>query len=414
MKNAIWADALRCFSADGPIYVAGCCSEPTAFLNALEGDPDIAHKRTFTGVWIPGVNKRDPTNNGNRTAISIFASPTLNDAVSSGRVSLLPMHYSTTDNWLRNDANLSGGIFQVSPPRDGYVGLGMSCDFTPAVVASNAPLIGQINPAMPDVIDGPRVSIDRFQHLIEVESPLIEYELGPVDQVYDAIGRNVAQLVNDGDTLQLGLGKLQNAVLSSLAEHRSLKLHGGMLSQGILTCLQKGSFDRATTGVALGTRPFYSELAQEPRVRFQPVSFTHSSNVIANINHFVSINSILEVDLFGQGNGEFLGEKQITGHGGLLDFIRGASLSIEGRSILALPATAKDGSISRITPCLNARVPVTVPRADVDWVVTEYGSACLKHATLQQRAEKLINIAAPKFRDTLSRAWSDRDFTEFN
>jgi acyl-CoA hydrolase len=147
LKNATWADALGCFSADGPIYLAGCCSEPTAFLNALEGDPDIAHKRTFTGVWIPGVNKRDPTNNGSRTAISIFASPTLNDAVSLGRVSLLPMHYSTTDNWLRNDANLAGGIFQVSPPRDGYVGLGMSCDFTPAVVASNAPLIGQINPA---------------------------------------------------------------------------------------------------------------------------------------------------------------------------------------------------------------------------------------------------------------------------
>ena len=414
MKNAIWADALRCFSADGPIYVAGCCSEPTAFLNALENDPDIAQKRTFTGVWIPGVNKRDLTNNGGRTAKSIFASPTLNDALSSGRVSLLPMHYSTTFNWFRNDANLSGGIFQVSPPRDGHVGLGMSCDFTPAVVASNAPLIGQINPAMPDVIDGPRIPIDRFQYLFEAESPLIEYEIRPIDQVYDAIGKNVAELVNDGDTLQLGLGKLQNAVLSSLAEHRSLKLHGGMLSPGILTCLKNGSFDRATTGVALGTRPFYREIAYEPRVCFRPVSCTHNANVIANIHQFVSINSILEVDLFGQGNGEFLGEKQITGHGGLLDFIRGASLSTNGRSILALPATAKGGKISRITPCLNARVPVTVPRADVDWVVTEYGSARLKHATLRQRAENLIKIAAPKFRDSLARAWSRRDFTEFN
>ena len=414
MNNAIWADALSCLSGDGPIYIAGCCGEPTAFLDALEHDPNLAHKRIFTGVWIPGVNIRNSITNSDRTALSIFASTTMQNAINADRVSLLPMHYSTTFNWLNKDAGLSGGVFQVSPPRDGSVGLGVSCDFTPSVVNSNVPLIGQINPAMPDIINGPRIPIDRFQHLIEVESPLIEYKIGPIDKVYEAIGRNVAELVNDGDTLQLGLGKLQNAVLASLSEHRSLKLYGGMLSPGVLTCLKNGSFDHATTGVALGTRKFYSEIANETCVSFQPVSVTHSAKKLANIESFVSINSILEVDLFGQGNGEFLGEKQITGHGGLLDFIRGSSSSNNGRSILALPATARGGTISRIIPWLPAGAPVTVPRADVDCIVTEYGAAYLKHATVQQRAERLINIAAPEFRAALARAWHTSDLTEFN
>ncbi len=405
MKSALWADALSCFSTDGPIYLAGCCGEPTAFLDSLEDDPDLARGRRFTGVWIPGVNKRDPTGYGERTATTIFASPTLQNAIQAGRVNLLPMHYSTTFKWLSKIANLSGGIFQVPPPQGGSVGLGLSSDFTPGVVASNVPLIGQINPSMPDIIDGPRIPIQRFQQLIEIDSPLIEYESGTLDQVYAAIGQNIAELVNDGDTLQLGLGKLQNAVLDSLSKHHSLKLHGGMVSPNILACLKNGSFVHATTGVALGDRQFYNQISNEARVSFRPVSITHNLNVLANIECFVSINSILEVDLFGQGNGEFLGETQITGHGGLLDFIRGASLSEGGRSILALPATAGGGTISRITPCLPAGVPVTLPRADVDWIVTEYGAVCLRHATVQQRAERIISIAAPQFRAELACAW---------
>lgn len=405
MKSAVWADALSCFSTDGPIYLAGCCGEPTAFLDSLEDDPDLARGRRFTGVWIPGVNKRDPTSCGERTATTIFASPSLQNAIRAGRVNLLPMHYSTTFNWLSKNANLSGGIFQVPPPRGGSVGLGLSSDFTPGVVASNVPLIGQINPSMPDIIDGPRIPLERFQQLIETASPLIEYEPKALDQVYAAIGQNVAELVNDGDTLQLGLGKLQNAVLDSLSKHHSLKLHGGMVSPQILVCLKNGSFDHATTGVALGDRQFYNQISNEPRVSFRPVSITHNLNVLANLKCFVSINSVLEVDLFGQGNGEFLGETQITGHGGLLDFIRGAFLSTGGRSILALPATASGGTRSRITPCLPAGVPVTLPRADVDWIVTEYGAVCLRHASVQQRAERIISIAAPKFREELERAW---------
>ena len=116
MKSAVWADALSCFSTDGPIYLAGCCGEPTAFLDSLEDDPDLARGRRFTGVWIPGVNKRDPTSCGERTATTIFASPSLQNSIRAGRVNLLPMHYSTTFNWLSKNANLSGGIFQVPPP----------------------------------------------------------------------------------------------------------------------------------------------------------------------------------------------------------------------------------------------------------------------------------------------------------
>ena len=405
MKNLAWTNALKSFADDGPIYVAGCCGEPTAFLDALEEDPDLARGRTLTGVWIPGVNQRDPTRTGQRKALTSFVTPSLQVAIKEQRANVMPMHYSSTYKWLGNAAGLAGGIFQVSPPRDGTVSLGVSADFTPSVVASKVPLIGQINAAMPEIIDSPRIPLDRFGHLIEAETSLVEYEAGSINEIYAAIGRNVAELIDDADTVQFGLGKLQTAVLAALNNHRSLKLHGGMISPGILTHLTDGSFNHATIGVALGDREFYAQIANEKRISFKPVSFTHSATTLAAIKSFVSVNSILEVDLFGQGNGEFLGETQITGHGGLVDFIRGAALSEQGRSILALPATARQGTISRITPSLGSSVPITINRADIDWIVTEYGAACLKHATIQQRANRLIEIAAPKFRTELANAW---------
>ena len=159
--------------------------------------------------------------------------------------------------------------------------------------------------------------------------------------------------------------------------------------------------------MALGDRDFYEELRHESRIDYTPVGQTHDAGVLRAIPRFVSVNSILEVDLFGQGNGEFVGETQVTGHGGLVDFIRGAMASDGGRSILALPSTAGRGGASRIVPRLSARDPVTVSRADVDWVVTEHGAVHLRHATLDERAERLISIADPRFRDDLARAWDE-------
>ncbi|MDJ1018531.1 MAG: acetyl-CoA hydrolase/transferase C-terminal domain-containing protein [Paracoccaceae bacterium] len=401
-----WADALSCLGGDGPVYVAGCCGEPTSFLDALDEDPELARGRVFTGVWIPGVNNRDPTaGGGRRHALATFATPALSGAIADRRASLQPMHYSTTFDWLEQHAGLSGAVFQVSAPRDGHVSLGVAADFTPAAVAAKAPLIGQVNPAMPFAADGPTLPVERFDRLIEAETALPEFDAGELSDAYLAIGANVADLIREGDTVQFGLGKLQDAVAKALSGRRGLTLHGGMISPASLTRLEDGCFEAATIGVAIGDARFYDKFASERRVSFRPVSHTHSAAVLISIQRLVSVNSILEVDLFGQGNGEFVRGRQVTGHGGLLDFVRGAGASPGGRSILALPATYAGGSESRIVPDLDADAPVTVPRSDVDWVVTEHGAARLRHATIDERAERLVAIAAPAFRDALWNAW---------
>ena len=400
-----WPEALAAVPEDGPVYIAGVCGEPGGALDALATDPGLLPGRTLTGVWIPGVNARDPTAGGRR-ALTSFATPGLADAIAAGRAEILPMHYTATFRWLEGPAGLAAGIVKVPPPRaDGTVGLGVAADFTPAVLASGAAMIGEIDPVMPDVADGPRVPVDRFAAFVEGCGPLIAYDAGPLDDTYGAIGARVAALIRDGDTVQFGLGKLQTAVLEALHAHRGLRLHGGMAAPAFLAALETGTFTGGTVGVALGDAAFYAAIAADPRVAFRPVGHTHAAATLAAIPRFIAVNSILEVDLFGQANGEFIGDTQVTGHGGLVDFVRGARASQGGRAVLALPSTAAKGARSRIVPALPAGRPVTVARADADWIVTEHGAADLRHATVDQRAERLIAIAAPEHRAALSEGW---------
>jgi acyl-CoA hydrolase len=409
LGGSSWGIAADVFKGDGPIYVAGACGEPTAFLNALESDPELAKGRTFTGVWIPGVNRRDPTSaHADRTALSIFATPELLDSIDAKRTEIVPIHYSTAYSWLKGPASLAGGVVQVPPPEHGTIGLGVASDFTSAVMASGAPMVAEINPSMPNVMNGPRYPIDRFAALIQSNTPLLTYDAGRVGDIFHRIGGHIANLISDGDHIQLGLGKLQTAVLEALFAHRGLRLHGGMISGGFLDGLEKGTFSEATTGVALGDADFYQSVATDPRIRFRDVSFTHSAAILGALPSFVSVNSILEVDLFGQGNGEFIGQQQITGHGGLIDFIRGSKASKGGSSILALPSTTGGGKRSRIVLNFAPGTPVTIPRSDPDWIVTEHGAAQIRFATVDERAERLICIAAPQHREALERAWRDR------
>ncbi|MEN0000663.1 MAG: acetyl-CoA hydrolase/transferase C-terminal domain-containing protein [Pseudomonadota bacterium] len=403
-----WADAIGGFREHGPIFLAGACGEPTAFLDAMEEDPELGQGRVFTGVWIPGVNARDPTSaNSNRRALSTFATPALAGSVASGLTDILPLHYSETYRWLAGPARVAGAVIQVPPPKKGTIGLGVASDFTPAVMESGAPVVAQLNPAMPDTLNGPRYRIDRFSALIEAETQVLQYDVGSPNDTFRTIAGHVAELINDNDYVQFGLGKLQTSVLRALDGHRGLQLHGGMISVEFLACLETGVFASATTGVALGDDAFYRTVALDPRISFREVGFTHSATTLASLPSFVSVNSILEVDLLGQGNGEFMGREQITGHGGLVDFIRGSKASPGGRSILALPATASGGTRSRIVPRLTKDTPVTVARSDPDWIVTEFGAANMRFATVEERAQRLIAIAAPRHREELSRAWDE-------
>jgi acyl-CoA hydrolase len=390
------------------VYLAGCCGEPGAILDAVSAEPDLWRGVELLGAYIPGVNRRDLSAIGRETvARSIFATEGLWPGQSAGTVAIWPAHYTELYRHLAHPGAVDVAYFQVPPPReDGTVGFGVAADFSPAPVLAGARLVGQINPEMPDVVDGPRVPVERFSAFVDAAAPLIAYDSGRRDPVIGAIGARIAGLIREGDTIQLGLGKMQQAVLDALADHRDLGFHSGMISDPILPLIERGVFTKGiTTGVALGSSALYERVRALPQLRFRPVGETHAIGHLSRIERFISINSVIEVDLLGQANAEFLGGRQVSGLGGMVDFVRGARASSGGRSWLALPASAEGGRRSRIVPVLPAGVAAGVSRSDVDCIVTEHGVADLRAASVAERAERLIAIAAPEFRDQLADDW---------
>ncbi|MCX5577685.1 acetyl-CoA hydrolase/transferase family protein [Kaistia terrae] len=402
------ADAAALAAPRSRVYVAGCCGEPGAILDAVAADPELWRDVELLGAYIPGVNKRDLSALGQNTvARTIFATEGLRPGESAGTVAIWPAHYSELYRHLAVPGAIDIAFFQVPPPRDdGTVGFGIAADFSPAPAFAGARLVAQINRNMPDVADGPRLPVERFEAFVEADQPLIAYDCGKRDPVIDAIGARIAGLVREGDTIQLGLGKMQQSVLEALGGHHDLGFHSGMISDAILPLLDNRVFSRGvTTGVALGSLALYERVASLTQLRFRAVGETHAIGQLARIERFISINSVIEVDLFGQANAEILGGRQVSGLGGMVDFVRGARHSAGGRSILALPATAERGQRSRILAALPAGVPAGVSRTDVDCVVTEHGVAELRGASVDERAERLIAIAAPGFRDALAADW---------
>lgn len=392
------------------ILFAGCTGEPVALVDALAVEPDLWENICITGAFIPGVNDRDYSALGQNTTVeTIFTTSGLGPKA-KGRVAHLPLHYSAYWNRLARPDVVDLVMMTVPPPAaDGTVGYGLACDFTPAAIGAGARLIGVINPKMPDVSYGPRLDVSRFEAMVEGDNPLPELAQPKVDDQSLAIARNVIGLIPANGTLQLGLGKLQKAVLESLAAagRYDLAFHAGMISDAVLDLVEQGGFQQGvTTGVALGGNEFYARVNRRNEIRWRPVSETHAHAVLSGLDGLVSVNSVLQVDLSGQANAEHLGGRQMSGQGGMVDFVRGARASRGGRSILALPSRAGNGT-SRIVTALPQGTPVSVARADVDIVVTEHGVAELREADLDTRAERLIAIAAPEFRSSLAQQWRE-------
>jgi acyl-CoA hydrolase len=294
---------------------------------------------------------------------------------------------------------------QVSPPdADGTCSLGVGVDYIADALAHTPILIAEINRRMPATTGTPRIPLSRFAAVVETDRPLAEAPVRAADDVELAIARHVAELVEDGDTLQLGVGSLPTAVLDALAGHQDLGVHSGMISDGVLRLVEKGvvtgtrkEIDRGVivTGAALGSTELYERLAELP-VEFRPASYTHAPHVLSRLSRFVSVNSAIEVDLTGQVGAEQRRGVQIGAVGGQVDFSRAAALT-GARSIITV--RARTGEHSTIVPRLDG--PVTTGRSDVDHVVTEYGVAHLRGCDLTERARRLAAIAAPEFREDL-------------
>lgn len=417
MTSRLRAEAVSGLLKPGmSVFVQGGAAEPTAILDALKSVPSRASGITFTQPNVPGVNRRDLAGlHDDARAVALFATRDNDASLHAGKIRLLPLHYSDAHAYLSRRARFDLAFVQVSmPDAQGRCSFGVAGDMVPDVLERSAAVVAEINPAMPFSPGAPWLAYDRIGYAVETEHPLLESANPSLDDTLRTLGRNVAALVSDGDTIEFGLGGTPNAVLTALGGKRDIGVHTGLATDSLIDLIETGVVTNArkpmdagksVTGLAIGTRRLYDALAAGAPVDFRPVSYTHDRAVIARLAHFVAINSVIEVDLFGQANAEMIGGRQVSGTGGLLDFVEATRRAPHGRSILALQSTASDGKTSRIVPALATGTVVTVPRAEADYVVTEYGVAVLRDRSVDERAEALIAIAAPHAREGLLEAW---------
>lgn len=387
------------------IWVAGSSNEPTALLDrlaALELPPDLE----FLQFPLAGYNAVDFTAlSPTARFTTYFLTPALKGA-DPQRLQFLPMQMRAVFDHLAE--GVDGVLLQVAQDRDGRLVPGPNVDFTAAALGRARWVAAELNASFTAPAGLPAIDPARVDCLVHSDRPLFELPSPAVDDTARAIGAHVAGLIRDGDTLQTGIGGIPAAILAALDQRNDLGMHGGLIDDGGMALIRNGNLtgtaktiDRGVhvTGMALGSHALIDWLSQTPEVSFRGADYTHDVGVIRQLDNFVSINSAVEVDLFGQVNAEVVAGRQISGTGGSVDFMRGARASRGGRSIVALTATARGGSVSRIVPRVEM---ATALRTDVDIVVTEYGVAELRRLPAQARAEALIAIAAPDFRDELA------------
>ncbi len=396
--------AERMRGTGGRVFIPCGAAEPLALFEGFQAAPELAAGLTFVGAFLPTANRSDWAGlHEDARAEGTFASADWRGSLEAGKFTFRPLTYFQTYGWLETTP-LDAAVFQVSPPdADGNCSFGAAADLSPAVIGREVIKLALINPRMPRT-DGPSAPLAAFGAVAEIDRPLAEYDAGALDPAFDRISQTVRELTPDGASVQFGIGKAGVAALAALEGRKGLKIHSGMVTDPLLPVLDSGAADEVVTGLALGTAPLFERCGADPRIRFAPASFTHDIRTLAAIPRLVAVNSALEVDLFGQANAEFIGGRQVSGVGGLTDFLRGARLSEGGVPIVALNATAKGAS--RIVPRL-APDAVSVPRADIGVVVTEHGAADLRGLDLDGRAQALIGIAAPEHRDDLSNAWDE-------
>lgn len=395
------------------VVVAHACGEPSIILDALVAN--AAQYENVEIIHMVAMGKAaycQPQYDKNFHHNAFFLGGSTRAAAAEGRVDFTPVYFSEIPSLLREDLRPNVTLLQCSPPdAHGYVSLGVSVDYTkPAAEASDL-VIAQVNQNMPRTLGDSFLHITQIGCLVEADTPVIELAPPKIGDVERAIGENVASLVRDGDTLQLGIGAIPDAVLLFLKEKNDLGIHTEMFSDGVVELVEAGVItNKAKTlhrgqSVAtflMGTRRLYDYVNNNPAVAMYPVDYVNDPYVIGQNDNLVSINSCVQVDIMGQVVSTSAGLRQISGVGGQVDFVRGANLSKGGRAIMAMPSTTGKGKISKIVPFLDQGSAVTTTRNEVNYVITEYGIAKLKGKSLRQRGEALIRIAHPDFRDELT------------
>jgi acyl-CoA hydrolase len=421
-KIATAEQAVRLIPPRKRILIGSGAAEPGGLVEAmvthgthLEGN-EVVHLMTLgSAPYVqPGLERHF-----RHTAFFIGAN--VRPAVQEGRADFMPVFLSEIPQLITSGrVHIGAALIQVSPPdRLGFVSLGVSVDIVRAAVDTADLVLAEVNPNMPRTLGDSFLHVDRIAQLVPVNAPLPELTQQPLDDVSREIGRNVASLIPDGATLQMGIGRIPDATLAALSDRSDLGVHTEMLSDGVMLLAEAGiltgrrkSFlpGKIVTSFVMGTHRLYRWVHDNPQIEMRPSGFTNDPFQIARNDQMVAINSALAVDLTGQVAADTVRGRFFSGIGGQVDFIRGAARSRGGRPIIALPSTAKGGTISRIQSTFEEGTGVVTSRGDIHYVVTEYGIADLWGRNIRQRTEALIGIAYPGFRAELVAAARQRRY----
>lgn len=390
---------------DAFVLVSGCSAESGLLAEAVAAAGPTLGAPVFCGIFVGGVNRRSWRAGSRSRVLTFFLTPELR--AEGARTSFLPLCYQDIGVELRR-RRPDAVLFSCAPPGpDGRCSFGTEVSF-PAEFWPDVPVrVAHINPAMPATPGDLGIPFDQITAFVEEEAPLPVLPAGGDDAVASAIARHVSPFVRDGVTVQTGLGRVPDAVLRSLADRKGLSAHTGLMGSGLMDLIRAGAIDRpgaAVVGTALGDAALYRSL-DHPAVQFRPPSVTHGPDVLARIPDLVCVNSALEVDLYGQAHAELGPRGLMSGPGGASDYARGARG--HGLRIVALPAEASGGRVSRIVGAGRGAGPVSLGRFDVDVVVTEHGAADLRGLDHDARARALVAVAGEAHRDALARGWTD-------
>ncbi|MDR1292935.1 MAG: 4-hydroxybutyrate CoA-transferase [Clostridiales Family XIII bacterium] len=417
------AEAVSRIENGSHVVLAHCVGEPPALTRAMVENADRYENVTIHHmVRLGPVDYATPGLEKNFRIEPWFSGGNSRAAITEGRGDFAPVFFHETPiliraGRLRCDVCLVG----VSPPdANGFVSTGVSVDYTHQAVHTAKFVVAQVNPRMPRTMGDSFLHVTEIDAFVEAEDDLFEVAPPKITDVECAIGEHCASLVEDGSTLQLGIGAIPDAVMLFLKDKRDLGIHSEMIADGTLELYNSGVINnskksenkgRMTVTFLMGTRALYDFVHDNPAVEVRPVDYVNHPVTISRQYKMVCINSAMQVDLMGQVNAEAIGFNQFSGVGGQVDFVRGASMADGGKSVIAMPSVTvkKDGTmISKVTPFLDAGAPVTTSRCDVDYVVTEYGIAEMKGKSLRQRAKNLIQIAHPESRDVLKEEFEKR------
>jgi len=415
-------EAVSVVKSGDRVYMSGNAATPYVLLRALAKRKDELENVEVMHVLLLGDDPLSgPGMDGHFRHRSLFVGPADRKAVNEGRADYVPVFlYEIPDLFYSGILSVDVAIVHTSlPDEHGFLSYGVETVATKAAVENAKIVIAQVNEKMPRVLGDAFVHISRVAKIVEISEELPTLELSEFSEVERKIGQSIADLVEDGSTIQLGIGGIPNAVLFFLKDKRNLGIHSEMCSNGMMAAIEAGVVTGARKTLhrgkviatfVMGTKKLYDFVDNNPIFELHPVNYTNDPFVIAQNEKMVAVNSALEIDLTGQVCSDSIGYRIFSGFGGQVDFIRGAARSKGGKPIIALRSTAKNNTISRIVPHLKEGAGVVTSRGDVHYVVTEYGVAYLHGKSIRERAEALINIAHPDFRDDLLRFAKEKHY----